>query len=306
MYGKNLRCNASFICVRDSEHGPWYNTLVFCFNIRTVNGFEVMCLPNWQRIQVYQKSDWVIVSLHRPHVLNALNRALLEELNQVLDWLENQKRFRVLIITGTGEKSFSAGADIEEFSKISSAWAAREWLEYVHRIFQRIEDFPIPVIMAVNGYALGGGCELAMCGDIIFAAEHAQFGQPEIDLGFMPGYGGTQRMTRLIGQSMTKYLCMTGEKISAKTAYDLGIVQKVVSSEKLQEEAEFLAERIARKSPTAIQWIKKAINQGAKTDLHTGLSIETAYCALAFQSEDCKEGMRAFLEKRKPRFKGES
>lgn len=185
-----------------------------------------MCLPNWQRIQVYQKSDWVIVSLHRPHVLNALNRALLEELNQVLDWLENQKRFRVLIITGTGEKSFSAGADIEEFSKISSAWAAREWLEYVHRIFQRIEDFPIPVIMAVNGYALGGGCELAMCGDIIFAAEHAQFGQPEIDLGFMPGYGGTQRMTRLIGQSMTKYLCMTGEKFRQRRHMTWGLSKK--------------------------------------------------------------------------------
>lgn len=266
-----------------------------------MNRFEVMFLPNWQRIQVHQKSDWVIFHLNRPHVLNALNRALLEELNEGLNWLENQKRFRVLIITGTGEKSFSTGADIQEISKISSGWAAREWLEYVHRIFQRIEEFPIPVIMAVNGYALGGGCELAMCGDMILAAEHAQFGQPEIDLGFIPGYGGTQRMTRLIGPPMTKYLCMTGEKISAKQSCDLGIVQKVVSSSELQKEAEQLAERISSKAPTAIQLMKKAINQGVETDLHIGLAIESAYCALAFQTEDCKEGIQAFLEKRKPR-----
>ncbi len=172
-------------------------------------------------------------------------------------------------------------------------------------LFSRIEEMGKPVIMAINGYALGGGCELAMSGDILIASEKARFGQPEVNLGVIPGYGGTQRLARLVGKTTAKYLCLTGEMISAEEALQLGLVQRVVPHDQLLEEARKLAKLLAQKAPIAMKYIKKAVNQGAETDLKSGLRLEAAYFGLSFDTQDRREGMKAFLEKRTPQFRGE-
>ncbi len=258
----------------------------------------------WKNIAWEQGDGWAQITIQRPKVLNALNRETLEELEQAVGRAEEDETVRALIITGAGDKAFVAGADIGELRQIPSSWEGERLAARGQALFLRIEELDKPVIMAVNGYALGGGCELAMSGDILIASDKARFGQPEVNLGVIPGYGGTQRLARLVGKTTAKYLCLTGEMITAEEALRLGLVQKVVPHDQLLEEARKLAERLAQKAPIAMKYIKKAINQGTETDLQSGLRLEAAFFGLSFDTEDRIEGMDAFLEKRAPRFRG--
>lgn len=261
-------------------------------------------MKTYKHLLVEQTEGTVVVTLNRPKVLNALNAELLEELDQVVIWLEQEESVRAVVITGAGEKSFVAGADISELRQIETSIEAEQKALRGQMIFQKIEDLTKPVIMAINGFALGGGCELAMCGDIILASDRASFGQPEINLGVIPGYGGTQRLARAIGRNHAKYLCMTGDRISAQEAYQLGLVQKIVPANELLNEAKRLADQLAKKAPLALHFIKKAIHNGVEVDLKNGLRMEASYFGLTFHSNDRIEGMDAFLEKRHPDFKG--
>ncbi|MFO7263107.1 MAG: enoyl-CoA hydratase [Bacillaceae bacterium G1] len=245
-----------------------------------------------------------VLTINRPKVLNALNQATLDELNQALDEVAANDAIKVLVVTGAGDKSFVAGADINEFELFQNAYQAEEMAQKGQRLTQKIEALPKPVIMAINGYALGGGCELAMAGDIRIASRNARFGQPEVNLGIIPGYGGTQRLPRLVGKGMAKYLCMTGDHITADEAWRIGLVEKVVEPEALMDEALQLAEKLASKPPIALHLIKKAIQEGPEMDLDNALKMEAAYFGLAMNTEDRVEGTRAFLEKRPARFTG--
>ncbi|MFC4077429.1 enoyl-CoA hydratase-related protein [Salinithrix halophila] len=257
----------------------------------------------WKHIAVEKGEGWALLTIQRPEVMNALNRETLEELTEVVDWVENEEDIRALVLTGAGEKAFVAGADIKELRQVPSSNEAERLAARGQALFSRLENSPKPVIMAVNGFALGGGCELAMSGDILIASEKARFGQPEINLGVLPGYGGTQRLARLLGKSMAKYLCLTGEMIGAEEALRMGLVQKVVPADQLLAEAKKLASALAEKAPVAMNYTKQAINRGAETDLATGLALESSYFGVVFDTEDRMEGMDAFLEKRKPQFK---
>ncbi|RAL24537.1 enoyl-CoA hydratase/isomerase family protein [Thermoflavimicrobium daqui] len=258
----------------------------------------------WKHIMLEQGNGWALLTLSRPKVLNALNQELLQELNEAITWVEQADDVRVLILTGAGDKAFVAGADIAELRQIDSALEAEKVALQGQALFNRIENLSKPVIMAVNGFALGGGCELSLCGDIILSSDNARFGLPEVNLGVIPGYGGTQRLARAIGKNMAKYLCMTGDFLTAAEAKELGLVQKLIPKEHLLDEAKQLAEKIAQKAPLALNLIKKAVHRGLDTDLQTGLGVEAAYFGLAFQTDDRLEGMDAFLQKRQPQFKG--
>ncbi len=244
------------------------------------------------------------VTLHRPKVLNALSAGLIAELHAVLDTLEADPTVRAVILTGSGEKAFAAGADIGELAALTSAPAGAAQARKGQAITRRIETFRVPVIVAINGFALGGGCELAMSGDIRIASTNAKFGQPEVNLGLIPGYGGTQRMTRLVGRGDAMYLCLTGEMIDASTALRLGLVQKVVALDELMTEARRIASLIAGKAPLAIAATKRAIDEGAAVGITEALAIEAAHFGLMFGTADVREGTSAFLEKRKATFTG--
>lgn len=261
-------------------------------------------MSDWKHLQVEKENNRVTLTISRPKVLNALNQELLNELEQVIAWIERTDEIRAVIMTGAGEKAFVAGADIAELRQISDPGKAEQKAKRGQTLFRRIEELNKPVIMAVNGFALGGGLELAMCGDIILASENARFGQPEVNLGIIPGYGGTQRLARLIGKQAAKYLCMTGEMISAEDAKRLGLVHKVFSPKQLLPEAKELAKLLVKKPPLALAYAKQAINQGTEVDLETGLKLEAAYFGLTFATADHIEGIDAFLEKREPLFKG--
>ncbi|MFC7440000.1 enoyl-CoA hydratase-related protein [Laceyella putida] len=290
------------------ETDGWHETLqnreIVGFGLNITFEMEGIFLSNWKHILCEQGEGWALLTLTRPKVLNALSREVLMELDAAIDWVEQNDAVRVLIVTGAGEKAFVAGADIAELSQIASSEEAERTASYGQRVFARLEELEKPVIMAINGFALGGGMELAMCGDILLASANARFGQPEINLGVIPGYGGTQRLSRLVGRQMAKYLCMTGEMLSADEAVRCGIVQKVVPQEALLEEAKRLAETLVKKAPIALKYIKKAIHNGIDIDLPTGLKLEASYFGLTFDTHDRKEGMDAFLEKRAPRFTG--
>ncbi|GGE04737.1 crotonase [Marinithermofilum abyssi] len=258
----------------------------------------------WKNISLENGDGWALLTIQRPQVMNALNRETLDELEQALDRVEQNEEVRVLVLTGAGEKAFVAGADIKELRRLESATEAETLACRGQALFSRLEELDKPVIMAINGYALGGGCELAMSGDILLASENARFGQPEVNLGILPGYGGTQRMARLLGKTTAKHLCLTGEMIDAKEALRLGLVQKVVPAEELLPEAKRLASLLAGKAPIAMKYIKKAVNEGAETDLQRGLRLEASYFGVSFHTQDRLEGMDAFLEKRKPNFQG--
>ncbi|MDQ0415913.1 enoyl-CoA hydratase [Croceifilum oryzae] len=261
-------------------------------------------METYKHLLVEKSDGTVMVTLNRPKVLNALNVELLEELDQVVTWIQQEESVRAVIITGAGEKAFVAGADITELRQIETSIEAEQKALRGQAIFQKIEDLTKPVIMAINGFALGGGCELAMCGDMILASDQASFGQPEINLGVIPGYGGTQRLARAIGRNHAKYLCMTGDRISAQEAYQLGLVQKVVPAAQLMDEAKRLADQLSKQAPLALHFIKKAIHNGVEVDLKNGLRMEASYFGLTFHSQDRMEGMDAFIEKRRPHFKG--
>jgi len=257
----------------------------------------------YNNIRVETEHGIALITFNRPKALNALNSDLLSELSTALDALAADDQIRVLVLTGEGEKSFVAGADINELAKLDTLKAKA----FIHRglsIINKIADLPIPAIAAVNGFALGGGLEIAMACDFIYASDKASFGQPEIKLGLIPGYGGTQRLPRLIGINRAKELLYTGNMVSAEEALQLGIVNKVVAQESLMDVVMGLARQLADLGQVALRGIKQAVNHGMNVDLATGLRIETDAFAICIASQDAKEGTTAFLEKRKPEFKG--
>lgn len=244
-----------------------------------------------------------LITINRPKSLNALNPETLEELKQAVQNVREDDTIRVVVLTGAGDKSFVAGADISEFPKMNPL-QARLFAQKGQDVFFSLEDLPKPVIACVNGFALGGGLELAMSCDFIYASEKAKFGQPEINLGILPGFGGTQRLARLVGRAKAKELCMTGEMIDAPTALQLGLVAKVFPHESLVEETLKIAKGLATRSALALRAIKFVIDRGVDADLKAGCLLEAEAFGLCFASEDAREGALAFLEKRKPQFKG--
>lgn len=238
-----------------------------------------------------------LITICRPKALNALNSAVLGELDEVLDNVDLQT-IRALILTGAGEKSFVAGADIAEMSSLTKA-EGEAFGKKGNDVFRKLEKFPIPVIAAVNGFALGGGCEIAMSCDIRICSDNAMFGQPETGLGITPGFGGTQRLARLIGAGMAKEMIYAARNISAEDAYRIGLVNKVYPQEELMPAARKLAESIARNAPIAVRNSKKAIDEGLQTDIDQAIVIEEKMFGDCFETADQKEGMGAFLERRK-------
>ncbi len=244
------------------------------------------------------------ITLNRPAVLNALNRELLERLAEALGTIDHDRTIRALIVTGSGERAFAAGADIAELNALEGAVAGADLARRGQHVTQAIEALRVPVIAAVNGFALGGGCELAMACDMRIAGENAKFGQPEVNLGISPGYGGTQRATRLLGSGAAMWLCTTGEIIDAAEAFRIGLVQRVVAPARLAAEARKLAETIAAKAPLAVSAAKRAILDGAALSLGDALALEALHFGAMVGTRDFHEGTRAFLEKRPPGFEG--
>jgi enoyl-CoA hydratase len=244
-----------------------------------------------------------LITFNRPKALNALNSELLGELGDVLTVVMNDEGIKVLILTGAGEKAFVAGADITELARFNSL-EAMLFGKKGQSVINRLQELPIPVIAAVNGFALGGGNEIALSSDFIYASTNAKFGFPEINLGLIPGFGGTQRGPRSIGMGMAKELIFTGRMVSAEEAAAMGMVNRVCSSETLMEEVYKTAQAIAEKGVVSLRAAKKAVNNGMNVDLANGCEIELNEFALCFASQDSKEGTAAFLEKRKPQFKG--
>ncbi|MGI6227639.1 MAG: short-chain-enoyl-CoA hydratase [Peptococcales bacterium] len=242
-----------------------------------------------------------IIKINRPKALNSLNTDTLIELQSAFNEIELDEDIKVVILTGYGEKAFIAGADIAEMRDKNSIEAC-QFSRLGSYLFRRIELFKKPVIAAINGYALGGGCELAMCCDIRLASQKAKFGQPEVTLGIIPGFSGTQRLPRLIGLAKAKELIFTGEMIDAEEAKRLGLVNDVYAADQLLDKAVELANKIASKAQIAVSLAKAAINRGIETDIETGIAYEINAFGLCFTTKDQKEGMTAFLEKRKPCF----
>jgi len=252
-----------------------------------------------------KKEDGIgVLSINRPKVLNALNWDTLRELGKFFEEVLPGEGLKALIVTGAGDKAFVAGADIAQMNAMS----VREFMEYVdyaHKVYQLLEDDPCPSIAAINGYALGGGCELALACDIRIASEKAKMGFPEVKLGIFPGWGGTQRITRVLGLGKTKELVFTGRMIDAQEALRIGLVEKVVPHDDIMTEALALAGSIAKRGPLAVRLSKTAINAGSEMDLQKALLLEKTLVSLCFDSADRVEGMQSFLEKREPSFTGE-
>lgn len=243
------------------------------------------------------------ITFNRPKALNALNSELLNEFSRALDEIDNNEDIRVLVLTGAGEKAFVAGADISELSTFNPL-QGRKFTEIGHRAIGKLQSLSIPVIAAVNGFALGGGSEIALAADFIYASENAKFGLPEINLGIIPGFGGTQRLPRLVGKNRAKEMVFTGKMISAREAAEIGMVNRVTSPDTLMEETVKTARIMASKGKVALRAAKHAINKGTDVDLETGCRIEIDAFALCMASSDAKEGTKAFLEKRQAEFKG--
>jgi enoyl-CoA hydratase len=253
---------------------------------------------------IYEKKETIgILTINRPEKLNALSNQLTSELKTVLDEIEQDDELRVLIITGAGEKAFVAGADINELL-VRDARIGRKVSKERQYLFFRIENLAVPVIAAVNGYALGGGLELALACSIRICSERAQFGAPEVKLGIIPGDGGTQRLPRLIGLGRAMEMILSGDLIDAGEAYRIGLANKVVPHEKLMEITLELAEKIASRPPLAVQFAKEAVNSSVGAGVESGYALESTLHALSCTTEDKKEGVSAFLEKRKGQFKG--
>ena len=252
---------------------------------------------------IYEKKENIgLLTLNRPEKMNAISQELTAELSLLLDEIENDDELRVIVITGAGDKAFVAGADINELVDRDARLGRRVSRER-QEIFSRIENLHVPVIAAVNGYALGGGLELALACSIRICSEMAQFGAPEVKLGIIPGDGGTQRLPRLVGQGRAMEMIITGDFIDAQEAYRIGLVNKVFPPEKLKEEAMELAKKIASRPPLAVRYAKEAVNR-SQEDSASGFALESYLHALSCTTEDKKEGVSAFLEKRKGKFKG--
>lgn len=252
----------------------------------------------FKHIVIERKDTIGIIKINRPESLNALNIETLGEIRDAVTSLNNDEDVKVLILTGEG-KAFIAGADIKQMKDMNED-EAREFCNLGQKIFDIIENLDKPIIAAINGFALGGGSELALACDIRIASENAKFGQPEVNLGIIPGFGGTQRLARLVGKGIAKELIFTGDIIDAQTALNIGLINKVVAPDALLNEAIAMAQKIASKGPTAILIAKSVINRGIDTDLAKGLSIERDGFVQCVSSGEAKEGMEAFIQKQKP------
>ncbi|RJS69134.1 crotonase [Candidatus Bathyarchaeota archaeon] len=253
---------------------------------------------------IYEKSERIAtITLNRPDALNAFNKDVVEEILKALEDAKNDEKIRVVILTGAGEKAFSAGADIKTM-KGFDALKARELSLMGEKLCSAIENFEKPVIAAINGYALGGGLEVAMACDLRIASDKAKMGQTEINIGLIPGWGGTQRLTRLIGKTKAKELVFTGKMIDAKTAEQLGLVNMVVPADQFREAVRKFAMELAEKAPVALRIAKALINKGADMSLDAAIALEREGFGVVGSTEDLQEGVSAFIEKRKPVFKG--
>lgn len=261
-------------------------------------------VKNFNTIEFTVAENVAVITINRPKFLNALNTEVLTELSEAVDLVAEDSVIHAVVLTGAGEKAFVAGADIAEMQS-KNVLAAREFSALGNRVFLKLENLNKPVIAAVNGFALGGGCELAMACDIRIAGNRAKFGQPEVGLGIMPGFGGSQRLARLAGKGIAKEIIFTGEMVKAERAYEIGLVNKIVDPSEVLNEAKAMAQTIASKSPLGVSFSKKAINEGINLDLERALTLEAELFGSLFSTQDQKEGMSAFLEKRQPIFKGE-
>jgi enoyl-CoA hydratase len=243
------------------------------------------------------------VTFNRPNVLNAMSFEMASELSQLIEEFERDSTVRVVIFTGAGDRAFIAGADVKEFPALTPLQALEASRRF-QLLFTRVERLPQPTIAAVNGFAFGGGCELTHACDFVIASENARFSQPEVNLGIIPGAGGTQRLGRLVGLRRAKEICMTGDMLDAHEAYRLGLVNRVVPHDRLMLEARAMAEKLLAKSPVTLRLLKQAISEGYGLPLEAGLAVEAKTWAIAFATEDRTEGVAAFLEKRKAAFKG--
>lgn len=256
----------------------------------------------YSNIKYEVKDKLAVITVNRPQALNALNMDVLDEMTDAFTAIRTDQEVQAVIVTGEG-RSFVAGADIAEMSKLN-ALEGRYMMEKGHRLMNMIESLPKPVIAAINGFALGGGCELAMACDIRLASEKAKFGQPEVGLGIIPGFGGTQRLSRLVGKGMAKYLILTAGMIDAAEALRIGLVERVLPPDQLTEEAEKTARAIMSKAPVAVATAKNAIDNGYDMDMKSASAYEVQSSVVCFASADKKEGMAAFLEKRPANFSG--
>jgi len=254
-------------------------------------------------VELERRAGVAVVRLNRPEVMNALSVAMLDELHDVLDAVERDPELRAVVVTGAGDRAFCAGADISDMRE-ATALEARAYAQRGHALTSRIESFPRPVIAAVNGYALGGGCEFALACDLRLASDRARFGLPEVNLGILPGWGGTQRLARATTPGFAKELIFTGRMADAEEALAKGLVNHVHPHERLLDEAVALAEVIAQKPPWAVAAAKEVVNLALDGDLRGHLARELDAFALAFTTQDQREGMAAFFEKRAPRFVG--
>jgi len=260
-------------------------------------------MPDFQNLRYETKNKIAYITIDRPKVLNALSMAVMEELRRAFDAAKDNPEVRVVILTGAGEKAFVAGADISELGQ-QTPIAAKEYTHRGQAVLDAIENLGKPVIACINGFALGGGCELALACTMRLASEHAKLGQPEVKLGLMPGYGGTQRLPRLVGKGVAQQLVLTGEMIYAAEALRIGLVNEVVPAAELIPRAEAIAAKIIGNAPLAVQYAMEAVNRGLDMTLAEGLYLEATLFAVCCTTEDKTEGTRAFLEKRAAEFKG--
>jgi enoyl-CoA hydratase len=260
-------------------------------------------MTDYEFIVVTEEAGVATVVVNRPDKLNALNRAVIDELADAVEGLDRGARPRAAILTGAGDRAFVAGADIAAMSEMGTA-AAKSFSDAGHAVCTRIEQAPFPFIAQVNGFALGGGTELALACDFIYASDKAKFGQPEVGLGLMPGFGGTQRLARRIGQGLAREIIYTGDPIGAERALEIGLVNAVVPHTELAARVLAVAKKIASRGPLAVAASKRAILRGFEADLAGGCELEAQAFAALFGSNDQKEGTRAFLEKRQPAFNG--
>jgi enoyl-CoA hydratase len=257
----------------------------------------------FETLLVERDGGLVVVTLNRPKQLNAINRPMIRELDALAADLEGDATARVVVFTGAGDRAFLAGADITEFQGLTPV-EALTFGQRIQRLYSRIEALPQVTIAAVNGFALGGGCELTQCCDLVLAVETARFGQPEVNLGVIPGAGGTQRLARIVGMHRAKELNLLGEMIDAREAHRIGLANRVVPADRLMAEARALADTLMSKAPLTLRLLKEAMNEGYDLDLPKALAIEAKAWAVVYSTEDKTEGVAAFLEKRKPGFKG--
>lgn len=258
---------------------------------------------NSENILLEKKNSIAYITVNRPKVLNALNMATMEELRAAFTDAKNDTSVRVVIMTGSGEKAFIAGADIGELSQ-NNAVSAKEYTHRGQSVLDLIENLGKPVIACINGFALGGGCEIAMACTMRLASDNAKFGQPEVKLGIIPGYGGTQRLPRLVGKGIAMQLVLAGEMISAQEALRIGLVNEITAPADLIPRAEAIAQKIVANAPLAVQYAMEAVNKGMEMTLAEGLYLEAVLFGVACATEDKNEGTKAFLEKRAAQFKG--